>query len=147
MKRQCLAVLLFVAGAVSPAFAQYTFNTLVNFNYSNGQNPWSGGLTLMGSTLYGTTGLGGNGGGPYGYGTVFSVPITGGAPTTLVNFNASNGAYPESGLTLVGGTFYSTTGGGGANGDGTVFSLPSVAARSPLWPISMAAMGARSAAV
>ena len=47
-------------------------------------------LTLSGSTLYGTT----IGGGANGEGTVFSVPVTGGSPTTLATFS-----YPQVGLT------------------------------------------------
>jgi uncharacterized repeat protein (TIGR03803 family) len=93
--------------------------TLATFNGTNGASP-NGGLVLLGSTLYGTTRLGGaNGDG----GTVFSVPVTGGSPTTLVTFNGNNGAYPSAGLTLSGSTLYGTTQQGGAGGYGTVFAL------------------------
>ena len=80
--------------------------------------PWVGSLTLSGSTLYGTT----NEGGASGYGTVFSVPLAGGSPTTLATFNNTNGEYPFAGLTLSGNTLYGTTYEGGASGYGTVFS-------------------------
>ena len=55
---------------------------LVSFNGTNGGEPY-GDLTLIGSTLYGTTA----GGGANNDGTVFSIPVTGGAPTTLASFN------------------------------------------------------------
>ena len=52
---------------------------LVSFNGTNGADPY-GSLTLSaGSTLYGMT----YGGGADGDGTVFSIPVTGGTPTTL----------------------------------------------------------------
>jgi uncharacterized repeat protein (TIGR03803 family) len=62
-------------------------------------------------------------GGANGDGTIFSVPVTGGTPTTLLSFNGTNGKNPSGDLTLVGSTLYGTTYGGGAFGDGTVFAL------------------------
>jgi uncharacterized repeat protein (TIGR03803 family) len=94
--------------------------TLATFNNSNGDS--FAGLTLSGNTLYGTT----EDSGVYGYqdGTVFSVPVTGGALTTLVVFNGSNGSFPHSDLVFSGNTLYGTAEGGGASGAGTVFSAP-----------------------
>ena len=95
---------------------------LASFNYSsssNGAYP-AASLTLSGSTLYGTTVEGG----AHVYGTVFSLPLSGGAPTVLASFNGSNGDGPEAGVTLSGNTLYGTTEEGGAYGDGTVFSVP-----------------------
>ena len=63
--------------------------TLGSFNGFDGGNP-IGGLTLNGSTLYGTA----TGGGPSGDGTVFSIATSGGSPTALCTFNLSNGASP-----------------------------------------------------
>jgi uncharacterized repeat protein (TIGR03803 family) len=77
------------------------------------------GLILVGNTLYGTT-YSGRGFG----GTVFSMPVGGGAITTLAGFTGDNGLNPEAGLILVGGTLYGTTYNGGDSGDGTVFSVP-----------------------
>ena len=109
---------LTVATAAAPAFGQ--INVLASFNGSNGQNP-EGNLTLSGDTLYGTT----YDGGTNGYGTVFSLPISGGTPTVLASFNGTNGQNPyEGGVTLSGTTLYGTTRSGGANGYGEVFSLP-----------------------
>ena len=76
-------------------------------------------MTLVGSTLYGTT----SGGGANSDGTVFSIATSGGSPTTLCSFNGSNGKWPQGGLTLVGSTLYGTTAAGGPNRYGTVFSI------------------------
>jgi len=101
-----------------------TPTVLASFNGTNGQNPYEGGVTLSGTTLYGTT----RSGGANGYGEVFSLPMTGGTPTVLASFNAYNGAYPCGGvLTASGNTLYGTTANGSygyANSDGEVFSLP-----------------------
>lgn len=100
-----------------------TPTVLATFNYSNGAGPYAG-LTLSGSTLYGTT----YDGGANGYGTIFSLPVSGGSPTVLASFNGTNGARPYGSLTLNGSTLYGTTKNGGAYQDGTVFAvdLPSV---------------------
>jgi uncharacterized repeat protein (TIGR03803 family) len=105
-----------------------TPTVLASFDGSLGKNPY-GGLTLSadGSTLYGTTQNGGAGN----YGTVFSIPITGGTPTVLASFDGSNGAKPRPVLTISGNTLYGTTLCGGINfngsansGNGIVFSVP-----------------------
>ena len=93
-----------------------TITTLASFNGANGESPVAG-LTLSGSTLYGTT----VDGGANGYGEVFSVPVTGGTPTILASFNGRNGENPFADLTLSASTLYGTTYDGGY---GTVFSLP-----------------------
>ena len=68
-----------------------TPTVLASFNDSNGDYPDSGvTLSLDGNTLYGATAYGG----AYGYGTVFSLPISGGSPTVLASFNGSNGEIP-----------------------------------------------------
>jgi uncharacterized repeat protein (TIGR03803 family) len=97
--------------------------TLLSFNGTNGASP-TGSLTLSadGSTLYGMTG----GGGANSDGTIFSIPVTGGTPTTLLSFNGTNGENPGGCLTLSadGSTLYGMTSGGGVNNEGTVFSIP-----------------------
>ena len=70
-------------------------------------------MTLSGSTLYGTTEV-----------TIFSIPASGGTPTTLFSFDGTHGENPFGSLTLSGSTLYGTTQDGGANGDGTIFSIP-----------------------
>ena len=77
-------------------------------------------MILSGSTLYGTT----YEGGPNGYGTVFSIPVTGGTPTTLFSFDSMHGANLRGGLTPSGSILYGTTYAGGSQGWGTVFSIP-----------------------
>src|SRR5580698_8628829 len=97
-KTVCAVALLFVATAIaSPA---QTFTTLVNFNYTNGANPYL--MSLVQGTdanLYGTT----EGGGANGEGTVFKVTPTG-TLTTLYSFcaktNCTDGSVPFSGLVL-----------------------------------------------
>ncbi|HEV3137270.1 MAG TPA: choice-of-anchor tandem repeat GloVer-containing protein [Pirellulales bacterium] len=70
-------------------------------------------------TLYGMTAYGG----ANNDGNIFSIPVTGGTPTTLLSFNGTNGRQPLGSLTLSGSTLYGMTFEGGANNDGTVFSL------------------------
>ena len=122
-----LAALTLMGLAAAPAAqAQtYTLNTLATFDGVNGQVP-VGGLTLIGTTLYGDTlqgGLGFGSGNP-GNGTVFSVPISGGAITSLASLGQSNLSNPSGGLTLIGSTLYGTTISGGTSNDGAVFSIP-----------------------
>ena len=125
--------LLVVIGSMifisAPAEAQ-TLTVLHSFNGAEGSYP-IGDLTLSGSTLYGVTQ---GDSGTHNYGTVFSIPVSGGTPTTLFTFNMSytgqspHGTNPVGGLTLSGSTLYGMTeyGGtnGGTNGDGTIFSIP-----------------------
>lgn len=112
-----LAVMLLVVAVASPAFGRYTLTTLASFNGTNGSSPYSG-LTLSGSTLYGTT----LDGGANGDGEVFSVPVAGGSPTVLTSFNSTNGSSPWAGVTLSGSTLYGTAAGGGPGGYGEVYS-------------------------
>jgi uncharacterized repeat protein (TIGR03803 family) len=127
-KTVCAVALLFVATAIaSPA---QTFTTLVNFNYTNGANPYL--MSLVQGTdanLYGTT----EGGGANGEGTVFKVTPTG-TLTTLYSFcaktNCTDGSVPFGGLVLgIDGNFYGTTSEGGINADpcggncGTIFKI------------------------
>ena len=107
-----------------------TLTTLGSFNGADGGSPTAG-LTISadGSTFYGTT----YSGGANGYGTVFSVPVTGGTPTVLASFNGTNGQAPEAGLILSGSTLYGTTTEGGANGSGEVFSIPVTGGAPPYW--------------
>ncbi len=73
------------------------------------------GLTLGGSTLYGTTGD---------PGTLFSIKSDGSSYTVLHSFAGSDGFEPLASLTLVGSTLYGTSEYGGSTyGDGTVFSI------------------------
>jgi uncharacterized repeat protein (TIGR03803 family) len=93
-------------------------------NSPDGANPQAG-LVLSGSTLYGTT----YSGGADGNGTVFAVNTDGTGSTNLYSFSAvvnntnSDGAQPQAGLVLSGGSLFGTTTWGGTDGGGTVFAI------------------------
>jgi uncharacterized repeat protein (TIGR03803 family) len=74
-------------------------------------------------TLYGTTYIGGSGGG----GVVFSVNASTGAETVVYPFcsqqNCTDGNYPAASLIAVKRMLYGTTADGGSSNDGTVFSV------------------------
>jgi uncharacterized repeat protein (TIGR03803 family) len=94
------------------------------YTNSDGADPWAG-LILSGNTLYGTA----NGGGDFGYGTVFKINTNGTGFTNLHSFTAtsnytnSDGADPYGGLILSGNTLYGTAYDGGSSGNGTVFAV------------------------
>jgi uncharacterized repeat protein (TIGR03803 family) len=97
-----------------------TPTTLVSFNGTNGAGPSGSLIAEANGDLFGTT-VGGDG-------TVFEIAKTAGgyasAPTTLVNFNDANGAFPEGSLIAdSNGDLFGTTESGGANEDGTVFEI------------------------
>ena len=103
------------------------FQTLLSFSGSNGSHPY-GGLTLDGSTLYGTTttqtGSNGN------FGNIFSINASGSGFQSVLSFSGSGGAYagkePTSTLAFDGSTLYGMTTSGGSigfGGNGTIFSF------------------------
>jgi uncharacterized repeat protein (TIGR03803 family) len=109
------------------SFAAANTNGSGYITNSDGANP-NVGLTLSGSTLYGTADVGGSGG----VGTVFAINIDGTRFVNLHSFPAiafdsnytnSDGALPSAGLILSGNTLYGTSGDGGTSGNGTVFSI------------------------
>jgi uncharacterized repeat protein (TIGR03803 family) len=115
------------AGTVfSIAVSGGTPSTLFQFELSNmtyGEEPVNS-VTLSGSTLYGMTNQGGTPSVDMTNGTIFSIPVTGGTPTTLFDLDGIHGSNPQGGLTLSGSTLYGMGQWGGANNDGTVFSIP-----------------------
>ena len=121
--RTAWAVLLLWAASVIASPAQ-TFNTLADFDFTNGKFPAN--VLVQGSdgNIYGTT----SNGGTNGSGTVFRVTPTG-VLTTLYNFcsqsTCTDGSAGESGVVAASdGNFYGATYGGGANGNyGTVFKI------------------------
>ncbi len=98
------------------------FQTLHTFivGANDGAYPYAG-LTLIGSTLYGTT----NEGGTANQGMVFAVDANGTNFHILHSFagGSTDGAYPYSGLVAIGSTLYGTTNNGGTADDGTIFSI------------------------
>jgi uncharacterized repeat protein (TIGR03803 family) len=103
--------------SISPAGKEsvvYSFGT----SKTDGALPRAG-LLYLGGTLYGTT----SEGGAYGYGTVFSLGISGGETVLHSLGYGSDGAYPFAALIDDAGTLYGTTISGGAYGRGTVFSI------------------------
>jgi hypothetical protein len=101
-----------------------TPTTLVNFNGTNGSSPQGALIADASGNLFGTTYLGGT----FGYGTVFEVVKTSsgyaGTPTTLVNFNGTNGAQPTGTLTAdANGNIFGTTFYGDTANDGTIFEI------------------------
>ena len=105
-----------VTGGTPTVLSSFTFNGF------DGIQPY-GSLTLCGSTFYGMT----QGGGAHNYGTIFSVPVTGGKPTTLLSFTGTGGTAPGwspwGSLMLNGSVLYGMTAEGGVRGDGNVFSV------------------------
>jgi hypothetical protein len=100
-----------------------TPTTLVSFNNANGAQPTSLIADAHGD-LFGTTFLGGTGDD----GTVFEIAKTAHGyattPTTLVNFNSTEGGLPLSGLIAdAHGDLFGTTVINGENPDGTVFEI------------------------
>jgi uncharacterized repeat protein (TIGR03803 family) len=97
-----------------------------NATNSGGASP-SALLALSGSTLYGTTTVGGAGAN----GTVFALSTNGSSLSVLHDFTAldsnagtnTDGALPCGGLILSGNTLYGTASAGGAGGAGVVFSV------------------------
>jgi uncharacterized repeat protein (TIGR03803 family) len=106
-----------------------TPTTLVNFNGTNGANPFAGLIADANGDLFGTTYQGG----PSGEGTVFEIAKTSSGyastATTLVSFNGTNGANPVGGLMAdASGDLLGTTQFGGASNDGTVFEIAKTSA-------------------
>jgi uncharacterized repeat protein (TIGR03803 family) len=103
------------------------FRVIHIFNIYDGLYP-SGALTLRSGVLYGTTLLGGTSMSCYyGCGVVYKLVLKTGAFTVLHSFDNSDGAFPESPLTLdrAGKILYGTTPEGGSigNGDGVAFRV------------------------
>ncbi len=127
VKRLCvtLAALSLAAGA-----GAQTYTVLKHFNPNiNASGYQARGTLAQGpdGTLYGVATLGGAGAA----GVVFRIQTNGTGFTVIKNFpltdvttgTNSDGANPQAGLLLSGGTLYGTAANGGASGNGTVFSL------------------------
>jgi len=103
-----------------------TFNTLVSFDGTNGDDPSQISLVQgLDGNVYGTTGWGGT----TDEGTVFKITPEG-TLSVVYNFcpqpNCDDGQFPSAGLVLsTDRKFYGTTLGGGVDGQGTVFEMTS----------------------
>jgi uncharacterized repeat protein (TIGR03803 family) len=115
----CALVLVLLLTTAIAAPAQ-TFNTLINFDGTNGCNPeWVSLVQGRNGNLYGVTTCGGSKGDG-----IFFKMTPGGTLTVLHSFEFSDGAAPFAGVTLASdGNFYGTTAGGGVNGYGTAFKV------------------------
>ena len=130
-----------------------TPTTLVSFNGTDGVGPYAGLIADANGNLFGTTYDGGASGACgflSGCGTVFEVKKTAdgyaSAPTTLVSFNGTNGAFPNAGLIAdANGNLFGTTSGGGTGpscnentngiqGCGTVFEIKTDSTPRPAMP-------------
>ncbi|HTB85260.1 MAG TPA: choice-of-anchor tandem repeat GloVer-containing protein [Candidatus Sulfotelmatobacter sp.] len=131
LTKTCLSVL--AAGSVAITVHAQTGAIIPVFSFSGGTTNGAApeGSMVLGpdGSFYGTT----EGGGTNNYGTIFKI-TTGGALTTLVNFNGTNGDEPVGALTLgPDGNIYGTTVYGGTNfgsastpgslGAGSIFRL------------------------
>ena len=101
-----------------------TPTTLVIFDNTNGAYPFAGLIIDANGNLFGTT----QQGGANAVGTVFEIAKTStgyaSTPTTLFDFDYTNGAGPEGGLIAdANGNLFGTTSLGGAYFNGTVFEI------------------------
>jgi uncharacterized repeat protein (TIGR03803 family) len=99
------------------------FQALYSFPGGTGSARPYGGLTLVGTKLYGTTRAGGSSG----QGTIFSFDTTSQTFQKAADFTGSNGGGPEGDLTYYNGKLYGVAPLGGANKGGTVFAFDPVA--------------------
>ena len=96
------------------------FHSFTGMSGGDGANP-VGDLLLLGSTLYGTTPIGG----PANLGTIFEIGTDGSGYTVLHSFagGSTDGANPA-GLIFSGSSLYGMTGTGGTSNLGTIYSFP-----------------------
>ena len=95
-------------------------NVLVNFDATNGEEPFGSLIIDDSGNLYGTTAYGGQSG----YGVVFKLTASGGGFTYSVLYAISSACASESAVAMdAAGNFFGVCAFGGANRDGWVFEL------------------------
>jgi uncharacterized repeat protein (TIGR03803 family) len=98
----------------------HAVTTVAAFNGKNGASPHAGVLIDASGNIYGTT----YGGRQDLYGTVFEIVSGTNKVTTLVTFDATNGAFPAGTLIAdADGNLYGTASAGGPGGYGSVFQI------------------------
>ncbi len=109
------------------------FGILHTFKGTDGSDPFAG-LTLSGSTLYGTT----TAGGKYQQGTIFKVGTNGSGFSVMYHFTGgADGGQPFSELLLSGSTLYGTASvGGNSDSDGTIFKITTGGSFTALYPLN-----------
>lgn len=122
MRQPLMLILWFIAAAV--ASSAQTFNTLANFDNTNGRDPWMAPTLGADGNLYGATTEGGANGG----GTIYKLTPHG-TLSVMYNFNrcyptsCADGSTPVVLIHASDGGLYGTTSQGGANGRGEIFKM------------------------
>jgi uncharacterized repeat protein (TIGR03803 family) len=115
----------------TPGSVPVTLHAFPDPDFPNDGAAPQGSLTLVGSTLYGMTMLGG----ANHTGSIFMINTDGSGYTVLYTFGSigsGDGNYPDGDLTLSGSTLYGMTSQGGANGHGTIFKLATTLGSVPV---------------
>jgi uncharacterized repeat protein (TIGR03803 family) len=126
-------VTLILSAATAIAVRAQTFETLLDFDDTDGANPTMSLVQGLDGALYGTT----FGGGENGGGTIFRIAV-GDRFATIYNFcgelNCADGFYPRAGLALASnGEFYGAASAGGPNQAGTIFKTTPQGALTTLY--------------
>ncbi len=129
-------------GAVFSITTGGTYKKLYAFSGGNdGQWPL-GGVTYLGSTLYGTTG----GGGTYGNGVAYAITTAGKESVIHTFVGSPDGAAPIGNLIVVNSLLYGTTSSLGGAGNGTVFKMTTAGALTTTYSFQGGSDGANPAA-
>ena len=119
-----------------PSSSIYT--KLKDFDYTDGAYPFGSLVQASNGKLYGMTSRGAEGNNPGG--VIFSFDPSSSTYIKLMNFDGTNGSYPQGSLVQANnGKLYGMTIGGGSNGDGVIFSFdPSSSTYTKLKDFSIA---------
>jgi len=121
MKTLKTLIAVFAVLTIAAAARADTFSVLHSFTGNSSESYPSGNLTLVGSTLYGTTQSSNE------TGTVFKIGADGTGYSVLHYFDGVNdGYFPTGGLILTGGMLYGMASYGSSLGLGTIFKIDTV---------------------